>query len=142
MDVQVTVSRKNLDMHFLGTNALGKTVAMDGSTSETSQGTSPMELILMAIGGCSGIDVQHILKKQRQHAESLDIVVNGQRVQHEDFKEYTSIDVLFKVTGDVDPEKLQRAVKLSMEKYCSVSKLVEQTCPVNSTIELNGTLIA
>jgi len=128
-------------MHFSGVNAHGNTIQMDGSSEENSQGTSPMELILMAIAGCSGIDVQHILKKQRQHAETLDIEVEGERKQHETYSAYTKIDVLFKMTGDVDADKAIKAVDLSMQQYCSVSKLVEQTCPINYQLELNDEII-
>lgn len=141
MDIKVQVARKNLDMYFTGTNARGKSVEMDGSGSDESLGTSPMELILMAIGGCSGIDVQHILKKQRQHAESLDIVVDGKREKRETYSAYTHIDVTFKLTGDVNPDKAIKAVDLSMQQYCSVSKLVEQTCPIHYQVELNGEVI-
>jgi len=141
MHTKVKISRQNLDMHFSGVNASGNTIQMDGSSSDESLGTSPMELILMAIGGCSGIDVQHILKKQRQHADTLDIEIDGQREKLETYSAYTQIDVLFKMTGNVDAEKAIKAVDLSMQQYCSVSKLVEQACPINYRVELNSEII-
>jgi len=141
MDTKIQVSRQNLDMHFTGLNANGQSVQMDGSGSDKSLGTSPMELILMAIAGCSGIDVQHILKKQRQHTDTLDIEVNGRREKRETYSAYTQIDVLFKLTGDLSTDKAIKAVDLSMQQYCSVSKLVEQTCPINYQLELNGNIV-
>jgi len=83
-------------------------------------GPSPMEAVLMAAGGCSGIDVVSILKKMRQPLEDLEIQVSGQR-REEHPRYFHTVTLKFILTGDLDAQKVEKAIELSMEKYCSVT---------------------
>ena len=97
-----------------------------------------MESVLMAVAGCSGIDMVSILKKQKQNVTKFSAEVEGERIQVDDAKPFKSILVKFFVDGDVDPAKAQKAAQLSFEKYCSVSKTLEPNVEVNFEVFVNG----
>jgi putative redox protein len=121
------------------TNEDGNTLLMDGAPDigGHGKGMRPMQLLLAAVGGCSAIDVILILKKQKQIIESFEIEVDGEREKIEDYSLFKDICLHFKITGEVDPDKAERAVKLSVEKYCSVSKTLEPTAKITYKISIN-----
>jgi putative redox protein len=111
----------------------GHKVAIDGppDLGGENSGARPMELLLMAVGGCSAMDVIHILKKARQEVTGCRIEVEGQRAET-DPKVFTDIHVQFIVTGhDLNEKQVARAVDLSAEKYCSASIMLSKA--VNMT---------
>jgi putative redox protein len=114
-------------------NEEGNKIVMDGAESigGHNQGFRPMQLILAAVGGCSAIDIILILKKQKQIIESFEIEVEGQREKIEEYSLFRDIVLHFKIKGKVDFEKADRAIKLSLDKYCSVSKTLEPTAKIN-----------
>jgi putative redox protein len=89
-----------------------------------------MELLLSALGGCAGIDVVGILAKQRQTVEDLTVTVEGERTPGEP-SVFSRIHVDFAITGPADEQAVQRAVELSMEKYCSVARVLERTAAIS-----------
>lgn len=97
-----------------------------------------MESVLMAVAGCSGIDVVSILKKQRQHITSFSAEVEGERVQVDDAKPFKKIQVKFFLEGEIDPKKARKAAELSFEKYCSVSKTFEPNVTVEYSVYVNN----
>jgi len=112
---------------FEATNAGGQKMLLDGPADLGGQGEGlrPMEVVLAALAGCSALDVIHILEKQQKEPlTDLDVRVRGQRADAVPAV-YTAIEVEFVASGPVNPAKLDRAVKLSMEKYCSVSKMLQ-----------------
>ncbi len=122
---------------FEASNESGKTAIIDGPppVGGNDEGVRPMELILMGLAGCSAMDVLHILKKQRQDIVGLDIDVDGTRADAIPAV-YTDIHVHFSASGDVDPQKLERAVSLSMEKYCSVTRMLQATVKLTHSSEV------
>lgn len=96
-----------------------------------------MEGVLMAVAGCSGIDIVSILKKQRQIIEDFSAQVEGERVQVDDAKPFKNIIVRFFLTGNIDPKKALKAAELSFEKYCSVSKTLEPNVTVSYEVFVN-----
>jgi putative redox protein len=111
---------------------------MDG-TSEIggiNGGFRPMQMLLAAAGGCSAIDVVGILKKQRQNPDDLKIEVTGERVSVDDYSEFKTINIHFILKGDLDEKKVARAIDLSLNKYCSVSKTLEKTAKITSSFEI------
>jgi putative redox protein len=98
-------------------------------------GPTPMGLLLMAFGGCTGMDVVSILEKMRIEIEGLEIDVKGERSE-EHPKTYRSIELVYRISGEVDEEKAKRAVELSMEKYCSVSAMLKKSAEVNYRVEI------
>ena len=125
--MKVTVKRTDDAFHFEGVNAEGKVVHMDAAEKigGRNQGARPTELVLMALAGCSGIDVVNILKKQRVVLEDFSMDVEGEQEDLKDAaKAFTNIKVIFRLKGTMEPEKAKRAVDLSIEKYCSVEKVL------------------
>jgi len=98
-----------------------------------------MELFLVALAGCTAIDVQHILERQRQKADRLEVSVNGARRQ-EDPRYYESIDIRYDLAGNaLRKDAVERAIRLSQEKYCSVRAMIKDTVKLNITYSIiNG----
>lgn len=136
--MKITLNRINDDFLFECTNTAGNSILLDNTSQTGAKGVSPMESVLMAVAGCSGIDMVSILKKQRQNVTKFSAEVEGERIQVDDAKPFKSILVKFFVDGDVDPAKAQKAAQLSFEKYCSVSKTLEPNVTVNYEVTVNG----
>ncbi len=132
--------KKNSDFEYVAENHLGHQVELCNSSMDKPSSASPMELVLMAISGCSSIDIVHILKKQNHEIEDLQVETLGIRKETEP-KVFTEINLLVKLKGEIPAKKALRAAQLSFEKYCSVSKMLDQTVKINYQVELNGSLI-
>lgn len=109
-------------MEFHGTASSGHTLVMDADETAggRNKGFRPMELLLVGFGGCSGMDVISILRKKRQHIAGLEINVKGEKT--EDYpKIYKEVHIEYVVKGkSVQKEAVERAIELSLAKYCSV----------------------
>lgn len=136
--MKITLNRINDDYLFECTNSAGNSILLDNTSQPGAKGVSPMESVLMAVAGCSGIDMVSILKKQRQNVTKFSAEVEGERIPVDEAKPFKSILVKFFVDGDVDPAKAQKAAQLSFEKYCSVSKTLEPNVTVNYEVTVNG----
>jgi len=112
---------------------------MDSSRELGGQETapSPKEMILAGLAGCTGMDVVSILRKMRALPEKMDIVVEAS-LDSEFPKPFTSFLIIFRFWGEeLDKGKIEKAVKLSHEKYCGVSATLSQAAPIDIKIELN-----
>jgi putative redox protein len=138
--MKITLDRVNDNFHFQLKNERGHIVDVDNRSEFGGDdlGASPMELVLMGVAGCSGIDMISILKKQRQEITSFKAEVEGVRVQIDEAKPFKEITVVFFLEGPINEEKAARAAQLSFEKYCSVSKTLEPTATINYKVVLNG----
>lgn len=99
----------------------------------SNAGARPMELLLMGLGGCSAIDVVLILKKQRQEVTDFRITLEGERIKEDNTerKPFRNIHIHFKLTGkNLDENKINRAISLSMEKYCSATAQLESLATI------------
>ncbi|RMG86262.1 MAG: OsmC family peroxiredoxin [Bacteroidetes bacterium] len=133
--MQVTLKRTDDAFHMEAVNETGNTVEIDGNP-EIGGGNKafrPMQLMLVGLGGCSSIDVIHLLKKQRQNLEDIRVEVRADRDPDAVPSLFTKIYIHFFLKGDLDPKKVERACSLSMEKYCSVAKILEKTAPIEWT---------
>lgn len=130
--MKINVKRLDDNFHMEATNEDGNTIQMDGSPEIGGQGKGmrPTQLLLAAVGGCSAIDVILILKKQKQPIEAFDVEVDGEKQSVEEYSLFRDICLHFKIKGNVDKDKAERAVKLSLDKYCSVSKTLEPTARI------------
>jgi putative redox protein len=137
--MKINIKRIDNDFNMEAVNEDGNTLLMDGAADigGHGKGMRPMQLLLAAVGGCSAIDVILILKKQKQIIESFEIEVDGEREKKEDYNLFRDICLHFKIKGQVDFDKAERAVKLSIEKYCSVSKTLEPTAKITYKISIN-----
>lgn len=124
-------------MHFHGENPEGLGVEMDSKPAgEKHAGAAPMELILQALGGCSGMDVVFILRKRKLEPERFEVVVEGTK-REEHPRIYKEIDVTYRAKGPgITVKELERAAKLSMETYCGVSGMLKATVNINWKCEL------
>lgn len=119
----IELKRVQNDFGFEATDENGHVVKMDSSPESGGQnyGARPMQLLLTALGGCSAIDVLMILKKQRQQVRDYTMTIKGDREAGKEPSLWKNIVIEFHFYGEVDAEKAQKAVDLSLEKYCSVS---------------------
>jgi len=119
---------------FIGRNASGGTVQM-GQLNEVP-GVSPMELILVGLAGCTGVDIADILKKKRQPLNALKVKVRGKKAL--DFPQiYKEIEITYLIWGEgIDPKAVERAIQLSEEKYCSVSAMLRSVTDIRSTYQI------
>ncbi len=128
----------NQGLSFTGTADSGHKVEMDGPGEHggADSAASPMELVLIGLGGCTGMDAISILKKKKQPVESFQMNIKGTR--DEDYPmRYTRVNIEFVVKGKgVDESAVKRAVDLSMEKYCSVKATLEQQTEVSFSYRL------
>ena len=142
--IKVEINRIHDDFGFEATDAYGHAVQIDTSpeTGGTNFGARPMQLLMMALGGCSGIDIVSILKKQRQEVKSFKTTLEGERESGVEPSLWRVINVLFKLEGTIEPEKAKRACQLSMEKYCSVAETLRKAgCMLNWKVSVNGNMV-
>ena len=123
------IELKRLDdaFHFEAVSETGNVAHMDAGENigGHNKGVRPMQMLLMGVGGCSAIDVVLILKKQRQVIDGFEISIDGEREPNVEPSLWKTIVIHFRLKGKIDKEKAERAVQLSIEKYCSVSKTLE-----------------
>lgn len=99
---------------------------------------SPMELVLVSLAGCTGMDVISILKKMRQNVKGFKLTVSGERADDHP-KVYTKISIHYFFEGEgLEKEKVERAIELSFNKYCSVSAMLKKSCDVSYTYEIKN----
>lgn len=125
-------------MSFIAETGSGHLVAMDGAPEAGGRNLAPrpMELLLAGAGGCTSFDVIMILRKGRQDIADCEVRISAERAA-DDPKVFTRIDMHFTVTGrNLKPEAVERAIKLSAEKYCSASIMLGKTAAIHHTWEV------
>ena len=125
-------------MTFVAESGSGHAVVVDAAPDVGGRdlGARPMELVLMGTGACSAIDVMHILRKARQPVTDCVIELEADRAE-KDPKVFTRIRMHFVVSGKgLDPAQVERAVKLSKEKYCSATIMLGATAEIGYDIEI------
>jgi putative redox protein len=126
------------DVMFLGESGSGHSVVMDGAPDAGGRnlGVRPMEMLLLGLGGCSAFDVMLILKRGREAVTDCVVDIDAERATT-DPKVFTKIVMHYTVTGQgLDRKKVERAVQLSAEKYCSASAIIGKTAAITHTITL------
>jgi putative redox protein len=116
---------------FNGVATSGHSIIVDG---DKSAGNSPMELVLIALCGCTGYDVVSILQKKRERFTSLEVRAAAERAADPP-SVYTEIKLIYRIGGKVSRKAVEDAVRLSKEKYCSVSAMLEKTAKITAEIE-------
>jgi putative redox protein len=139
--MRINLKRIDTDFNFEASNDDGNTISIDGAPAigGHNKGMRPMQLLLAALGGCAAIDIILILKKQKQVIEFFDIEVDGEReaTTSEGVSLFRTIEVHFILKGNIEQSKAERAVQLSMEKYCSVTKTLEPTAKITHRVTIN-----
>jgi putative redox protein len=132
----VVVNWKNEGLLFEGVTAHGR-VDLASSLDEAGQGATPMELLAVSLGGCTGMDVVSILLKMRQPLESFRVEVRGEKAE-EHPKRFTSLEVVYYLKGALDEQKVRRAIELSETKYCSVEATLRPAVGIRSRYVLEA----
>ena len=126
--IKIELERVEGDFGFEAKDANGHTVRLDTSPEGggTNFGVRPMQMLLMGLGGCSGIDIVNILKKQRQTIDGFNMKIEGEREAGKEPSIWKNVTIVFELTGNIDPDKARRACELSMDKYCSVAETLRR----------------
>ncbi len=125
------------NLHFHGERQDGVSLEMDARPDDpNAAGLTPMELLLQAMGGCTAVDVVGMLRKMRIEPEKFEIVIEGVK-RDKPPKMYQQIDVVYRCKAkNLTLKNLERAVGLSIEKYCSVSNALKETAEINWRCEI------
>jgi len=118
-------------LNFKGTNSRGQSLQFSGN----KESVSPMETVLMAAAACSSIDVEIFLNKMRQPFDRIEVEVKGEQVDAVPAV-FSDIHLHYKIYGNVKPEKAKKAVEMSMEKYCSVSIMLQNSVTMTHSHEI------
>lgn len=126
--IVIEMNRVHGDFGFEAKDAAGQIIKSDTSPEDGGEnfGFRPMQMLLAALGSCSGIDIVSILKKQRQLVEKFSIRIEGERHLTEVPALWTNVSMHFKLSGTIDREKALKACALSVEKYCSVAETLRR----------------
>jgi putative redox protein len=139
--MKIRLERINDAVHLRAVNEDGNEVFMDGSPGigGEGKGARPMQVLLMSLAGCSSMDVLNILKKMKQEVSSYHVEVDGEREADAVPNVFTGIHVIYHLEGEgLHPGKVKHAAQLSMEKYCSVTKMLEKTANITWEVMVNG----
>jgi putative redox protein len=136
--MKVTLNRIDDAFHFEGKGISDVGIPIDGSTEigGRNAGARPMELVLMGLGSCGAMDIISILKKQRQDLKDLKINIDSERDYDQTPAVFKEIKVEFIFYGKLEENKVEKAVTLSMEKYCSVSAMLEKTAKITYSFQI------
>lgn len=144
--VQIELQRINDRVHFQAKNGDGNTVEIDGAERVGGEGAGfrPMQLALAAVASCSVMDLVPILEKQRQRVDDVQITASGERADGTP-SPFTSINLHYVLTGEIDEQKARRAIELAVYKYCSVGEMLRATVTITYSFAIrssDGTITA
>jgi len=136
--MKIELKRVNENFHFKAVGAAGVEVNIDAAESVggINAGARPMELMLMSVGACSSIDVIQILKKQKQEIDDFKVTVDGEREADKIPSLFKEIRIHFTLKGKLDRKKVDRAIELSINKYCSASAILKKTAVINYSFDI------
>ena len=136
--MKIELERINDAVFLEARNDAGNKVFMDGSPDIGGQnlGARPMEVVLMALAGCTSMDMLSMLKKMREEIRSYKVTVDAERAE-EDTKVFTKIHVHYILQGNVNEKNVERAIQLSMDKYCSVTHMLNKTAEITHSYEIH-----
>jgi putative redox protein len=136
--IKIELSRVDGDYNLEAVNDTGNKILFDAApdVGGHGRGMRPMQTLLAAMGSCSAIDIISILRKQREELKDIKITVTGERQKDATTSLYTEVHAHYKLFGNLDKDKAQKAVSLSVEKYCSVAKTLESTAKVTYSFEI------
>lgn len=130
--MKVLIQRESGKFHLKSKNEDGLFVETDASEAigGTNKGVRPMQMVLMALGSCSAIDVITILEKQKQNLDDIRIEIEAEREKDKEPALFTTIHIHFHLYGNIADKKASRAVNLSMDTYCSVAQILKKSAEI------------
>jgi putative redox protein len=138
--MEINLIRKNDKFNFEAQNTAGQIVELDAKPEIGGEGKGfrPMEMLLVGLGGCSGIDVVNVLNKQKEPLKDIKININASRRDAEMPPIFDVITVHFDLYGGLNPQKVERALALTFEKYCSVSNILGRSATLKYTYTIHS----
>lgn len=135
--MKIEIERVNDKVHLEAKNEQGIVVHMDGSPEIGGEdlGARPMQLVLMALGGCTSMDVLSMLKKMREDVKSYKVTVDAERATEHPMV-FTKAHIHYVLQGNLKNENVERAIQLSMDKYCSVTHILNKTATITHSFEI------
>jgi len=124
---------------FVAESGTGHAVVMDDANGKT--GPKPIELALLALGGCTAFDVISILRKKRQTVTGYEIELRADQ-NPEPPCYFTRVEIKHRLRGDIDPQAVEKAIHLSETKYCSVGAMISRTARIETTFEILPEVVA
>ncbi|HTM98798.1 MAG TPA: OsmC family protein [Pedobacter sp.] len=136
--MEVNLIRKSGKFNFEASNEAGFAVELDAKPAIGGEGKGfrPMEMMLVGLGGCSGIDMVNVLTKQKEPLVDVKINIKATRRDEEMPPIFDVIDIHFELHGDLNPAKVERALQMTFDKYCSVSNILSRSATINFTYSI------
>ena len=136
--MEINLIRKNDKFNFEAENVTGQTVELDAKPEigGSGKGFRPMEMLLVGLGGCSGIDMVNVLTKQKEPLDDISISIKATRKDEEMPPIFDVINIHFVLKGDLNLLKVERALALTFNKYCSVSNILGRSAEINFSYEI------
>ena len=136
--MKITLKRIDNAVLFEASNERGHKVLVEGDHSVGGQDRAPYptEYLMISQAACTAVDVVELLKKMRQPLSHLEIEAEGKRAQNQVPKIFTGIHLHYKIYGNVSYAKAEKAIQMSIEKYCTVSKMIDQIAAITFSLEI------
>lgn len=137
--MEINLVRKSGKFNFEAENSGGFTVDLDAKPAIGGEGKGfrPMEMLLIGLGGCSGIDVVNVLTKQKEPLDDVKISIKATRKDEEMPPIFDVIDIHFDLYGALSVQKVERALNMTFDKYCSVSNILGRSATINFTYTIH-----
>lgn len=138
--MEINLIRKNDKFNFEAENAVGQTVVLDANPAIGGEGRGfrPMEMLLVGLGGCSGIDVVNVLTKQKELLNDIKIKITASRKEDETPSIFEAINIHFDLYGNLNIQKVERALDLTFDKYCSVSNILGRSATIDFSYTIHN----
>jgi putative redox protein len=138
--MEINLVRKSGKFNFEAKNEAGFTVELDAKEAIGGEGKGfrPMEMLLIGLGGCSGIDMVNVLTKQKEPLDDVKIQIKATRKDEEMPPIFDVIDIHFELHGALNVQKVERALALTFDKYCSVSNILGRSATLNFTYNIHN----
>lgn len=136
--MNIQLKQYNNHKIFEASNSSGYSLLVGTSVNNAVNAIRPMELMLVSLASCSSIDIIEILNKQKQTNFKYEVTITSERVKDQIPSIFKEITINYIFSGEISFTKIHKAINLSLDKYCSVSKIIAQTATIKYTITLNG----
>ena len=138
--MEINLVRKNNKFNFEAENSVGQTVELDANPAIGGEGKGfrPMEMLLVGLGGCSGIDMINVLTKQKEQLDDVKIKITATRKDEEVPAIFDVITIHFDLYGQLSVQKVERALDLTFDEYCSVSNILGRSSTINFSYTIHN----
>jgi putative redox protein len=138
--MKIKLNRIGEPLHFQAINETGSTIDIDAKSSVggTGKGMGPMETLIAALGGCSTIDIVLFLKKFRQQLNDIHVEIDAERDPDHVPSLFTKIHAHYQLYGTLEAKQVEKAIALSIDKYCSVAQIIKQTVPITYSFTIHS----